>query len=244
MRVAQWAPMGIIRSVQELADVEEPAWPQIVEWAQDGGRTQILEREPNRAAQTLFRLQVTTRSPTGALAYACGGLVVDHGWLRILGGGTSELVDLATANDLSDPTAHQGPPAHLVVAHDVLGGIFAVNGGGLTGELGEICYWGPDLLEWTPLGIAGHGDLVAWALTGGTDDFYTDLRWPDWQHETSRLGLDQGLSLYPPPSTEQGRDIAAASKMAVPFTELVGFHQELAATLGDHDGPIAFRVTD
>ncbi|MDF2145975.1 DUF2625 family protein [Knoellia sp. p5-6-4] len=171
--------MGIIRSVQELADVEEPAWPQILEWAQDGGRTQILEREPNRAAQALFLLQVTTRSPIGALAHACGGLVVDHGWLRILGAGTSELADLATANDLSDPTADQGPPAHLVVAHDVLGGIFVVTGGGLAGELGEICYWGPDLLEWTPLGIVGHVDLVAWALTGGTDDLYTDLRWPD-----------------------------------------------------------------
>jgi hypothetical protein len=38
--------------------------------------------------------------------------------------------------------------------------------------------------------------------------------------------------------------MASASKAAAPFTELAAFHRELAAELGDHDGPIVFQVTD
>ncbi|WP_415004786.1 DUF2625 family protein [Aeromicrobium sp.] len=47
--------------------------------------------------------QVTTGSTLGALAYNCAGLLIDHGWLRILAGGTDRLVSRASANGLGDP---------------------------------------------------------------------------------------------------------------------------------------------
>ena len=34
----------------------------------------------------LSRLQVTARSMMGALALSSGGMLVDHGWVRLLGG--------------------------------------------------------------------------------------------------------------------------------------------------------------
>ena len=33
----------------------------------------------------LLGLQVTTCSPMGAFVYECGGIVIDSGWLRMLG---------------------------------------------------------------------------------------------------------------------------------------------------------------
>mgnify|MGYP006138941707 CR=1 FL=1 len=39
----------------------------------------------------LHRLQVTRRSTLGGLAADTGGLLVDHGWLRHLGGGSARL---------------------------------------------------------------------------------------------------------------------------------------------------------
>jgi hypothetical protein len=56
----------------------------------------------------------------GAVALNCGGLLIDHGWLRILGGGGRGLPDLATVNGLGDPANTPGPPPYLTVAFDEL----------------------------------------------------------------------------------------------------------------------------
>ena len=48
---------------------------------------EILPRDENHAARQLLDLQVTTRSPMGAIRYGCGGILIDHGRLRILGSG-------------------------------------------------------------------------------------------------------------------------------------------------------------
>ncbi|MBT2566327.1 DUF2625 family protein [Arthrobacter sp. ISL-85] len=51
------------------------------------------------------------------------------------------------------PTIAQ-PPGHLVVAYDVLGVLFTINSDDLTAQPGKSATWGPDTLEWTPLGTA------------------------------------------------------------------------------------------
>ena len=48
----------------------------------------------------------------------------------IAASGHGGLPDLATANCLSDPTGTSAPPPKLTVAYDVLGGQFAIDGGG------------------------------------------------------------------------------------------------------------------
>jgi hypothetical protein len=91
-------------------------------------------------------------------------------------------------------------------------------------------YWAPDTLAWEGTGI-GHSDFVAWAPTG-IDVFYADYRWPGWQDEIEAVQLDQGLAIYPPLFTKEGRDVAAASRRAIPFGELVAFHRDVAAQVG------------
>jgi len=53
--------------------------------------------EANRKS-ALVATQVTTRSPMGAIIYETGGILVDHGWIRILGSGCepSEKTSVAT----------------------------------------------------------------------------------------------------------------------------------------------------
>ena len=119
----------------------------------------------------------------GPLALNCGGMLADHYWGRLLGGGSGHLPDLTTASGLGSPTAWVPPPS-LTAGFDVLGGRFAVSGGGLPGQAGEVCYWGPDTLAWTPLG-AGYSQFARMVLGGGLAGFYTTCagpagrtRWP------------------------------------------------------------------
>lgn len=169
-------------------------------------------------------LQLTERSTLGAIAANTGGLLIESGWLRILGGGAPGLPSL------SEASGGGRARSHLVVAFDALGGRFAIDGGGLGVATGEVCYWGPDTLAWSGIG-GGHSAFVAWALGGGLDEFYGSLRWTSWQQDSSSLTVDQGWSMYPPPFSREGQDANAVSREAVPLAELHYFYAEAARQL-------------
>lgn len=219
-----------VRAADELAAVPSPAWPLVVEWIDHAPVTvETIGVDQDSGLSILYRLQVTAASVLGALALNCGALLADHGWFKLLGGGGGGLPDLATASQLpDDPALSAGPPGSLLVGFDVLGGRFAVDGGGLGVAPGEVCYFGPDTLQWQGLG-GGHADFVHAALSGGLSEAFQSLRWEGWEDETAALSPDQGLSLFPPPFTQEGKDISSVSRRAVPLTELLGFFQDAAA---------------
>ena len=207
-------------SVDELAGDRDAAWPGLVERINQAFvPVRMHPALPEDGRQTLYRLQVTTRSTLGALALNCGALEVDHGWVKVLGAGAAGLPDLAFANGLGEPTAESRPPALLVVALDVLGGVFAINGGGLGFAPGEVCYWAPDTLNWDSTGMA-HSSFMHALLAGAFSGFYADLRWEGWEAEVQSLPTDHGLFVYPPLASEQGRDVSRCSRKSVPFAEL------------------------
>jgi hypothetical protein len=233
--------MPELRSADELAVVDDPAWPALVHLITTAGvSVRVLDLATGRGIQVLHRFQVTARSTLGALALNCGGLVIDHGWVRVLGGGTDQLPDLAHAYGLDAGDGTSGSPPALVVAYDVLGGQFAIDGGGLGVNAGEVCYRGPDTLRWEGLGT-GHGAFITALLAGGLDDFYAHLRWPGWEQDVQSLELDQGLSVYPPPFTAEGQPIAAASRRVVPFSELLALYDAVAAQLAELPDGSAFE---
>lgn len=218
------------RSVAELTAVEDPAWPAIAAAIADAPLpVHALPIARAAGEQVLERLQVTTRSALGALALECGGLLVDHGWLRVLGGGAPCMPDLASANGVGDAQASSAPGS-LLVAADILGGRFAVDGGALGVEPGQVCYFAPDTLRWEGLDL-GHGDFVLAMLGGATSQFYDGWRWPGWEHECAALPRDHGFSLWPPPFAAQGRDAAAVSRRGVPLGELFAFYDDAARQL-------------
>lgn len=127
--------MTAIRAAGELAGVPDPAWPLWLELVRLAPVTAVvLPVDRPDGLEVLFRLQITARSMMGALALNSGGMLADHGWVRLLGGGSGNLPDLAAANGLGPPGASP-PPMSMTVGFDVLGGRFArmVLGGGLAG---------------------------------------------------------------------------------------------------------------
>jgi hypothetical protein len=237
--------MSAARSADELSNVPEPAWPGIQRAIQEAPvSVQVLPVPLPQGLQVLRRLQVTAGSALGGLALNCGGLLVDHGWIRVLGGGSGDLPDLAGANGFGDPETAHAPPPWLVVAYDVVGGVFAIDGGGLGVASGQVCYRGPDTLSWVELG-AGHAGFLAAVLAGELGEFYAGLRWPGWEQEVDGIGAGQGVAIHPPPFSKEGRDVAAASRRPVPLPELLGFYDDVAAQVADlPDGTVFnYRIT-
>jgi len=233
---ARFHVMATIRDVEELASVDRPAWPRLKALVDASPvDVRVLPVDQARARQVLYRLQVTARSPLGAMALNTGGMVVDGGWLRILGAGAKGLPDLAEANKLTDPEPGRPAPAAMAFAYDVLGGRFALNGGTLPGARGEVCYWGPDTLEWTPLGM-GHGAFLEWVFAGGLERFCAELRWAGWKEEVGAVDLGDGLACFPFLFSAEGRDITQTTRTPVPFAELLLSHDDLARQLSDVSG--------
>lgn len=79
------------RSLDELIDPKETAWKEIHGWANEAKNTvEILPKNNANAKKALYDAQVSTRSAMGAVIYETGGILIDNGWLRILGGQNSE----------------------------------------------------------------------------------------------------------------------------------------------------------
>jgi hypothetical protein len=218
-----------VRPVSELV-VEESAWPEIEACVGSSPYPiEVLPAEPDRAALCLRAAQVTTGSWLGAVIYHSGGLLVDHGWLRVFGSGSAArgLADIRTVNE--------GDQIGVVVAEDVLGGRFAW-GRPSADAPPVVHYFGPDDPCWQDLGL-GYGAWLQAMLAGAMSEFYASLRWPGWEAEVTGCPLDQGIHTWPPPWTREGRDLGAVSRRAVPIAELVGAHQEAGRQLnGDAVG--------
>lgn len=216
-----------MRTLAELRDVDEPGIDHIRRWMADAVRPVELLAPGGSTDDVLLRIQVTRWSALGALAADTGGLLVDHGWLRHLGGGSPRLPrDLARWN-LGDDTARCD--GAMLVADDVLGGFFAINGGGLPGKPGEMAYLAPDTLAWEPMGM-GHAAFVGWTMTAALDEFYADQRWSGWEAEVAAVGGDEGLSVVPFLWAD-GPPIGERSRRPVPIEELWHLWQSIAAQL-------------
>ncbi|WP_406862967.1 DUF2625 domain-containing protein [Streptomyces sp. HUAS MG47] len=230
-----------MREFDELADVDDPAWPELRTMLEASSLpVRVLPPDVGEARRSLLQMQVTARSTLGALALCTGGLLVDGGWLRVFGGG-AELPSLARVNGFPGTFAPSwAPETALVVAHDVLGGVFALNaadpaGAGRPGAPGEMTYFAPDTLAWEPL-EAGHSGWLSWLLAGGLDSFYGSLRWPTWREETELLTPAQGISVFPPLwSKEAHADLAATSRRPVPMREVLGVAADFARQAGPAD---------
>lgn len=177
----------------------------------------FYKQKKENAERVLVDLQVTTKSILGAIAYHTGGIFIQHGWLRILGSGTQYFNrDISMWNKLEDDS--QRLDGALLVADDVLGGFFAINGGAFQGQSGNVFYLAPDTLEWEDLEIKFH-DFIHWVFTGNINKFYETFRWGGWQAEVSKIAGDMGISVYPFLWAE-GAEIENRSRKVVPIEEL------------------------
>ena len=209
-----------MRTLKELINLQEPGWDLVQEWMQDATNDyKVLPRELARAEEELVHAQVTTRSPMGAVIYETGGILIDHGWLRILGSGSLELDrGMMQWNRGKTFQNESERPAYLLVGDDVLGGIFAINGGGLGEDMGNIYYLPQDTLTWESLEF-GYSDFLYWALHGDLKGFYELFRWQNWQNDTQALDGNHVFAFYPFLWTKEGKEITKVERKIVPIEE-------------------------
>lgn len=208
------------RPLSDLVNEDDDALPLIEEWIRRSPvSARMLACTSQAGSQALRALQVTTRSPLGALAYHSGGLLIDAGWLRVYGAGCPDLpraVDRWNGIGSAKPRLNGG----LVVADDAIGGFYSLSGATRT-----VHYFAPDTLQWEDM-ERGFTDWLAVMLGEGLALWYTELRWEGWQNEVRALSPDRGLHIWPP-LPFKGPPLAERSRRAVPMEELwdygVGF---------------------
>jgi len=214
-----------MKHLHELINRDDPGWPLVAQWvAEATNPVEILPpAEDGARNDALLDSQVTTRSPMGAIIYETGGIMVDHGWLRILGSGHPRLPrSLPGWNSKRSISVIGQPPPFLLIADDVVGGFFALDGGGLHLEPGKVCYFAPGTLAWESARL-GYSEFIVWCFRGDLAKYYEDVRWPGWQDETRELRGDQAFSIYPLLSSS-GPPIAERSRRPVALSEICDLH--------------------
>ncbi len=217
-----------MKTLQDLINNTEPAWTLITEWLKNANNPfEVLARDTERAETELVTAQVTTRSPMGAVIYETGGILIDNGWLRILGSGNDRLDrGLMIWNKGKSYNKMADNPLFLLIADDVVGGYFALNTGYLAGSIGSVYYLAPDTLAWEDL-ECGYADFLQWALKGDLAQFYENVRWKDWQNDLKQIGGDEMFTFYPYLWTKEGQDVNKNTRKIISIEEHYQFTIEI-----------------
>lgn len=219
-----------MKDLDELIFDSESALVIIRQWILESNNCNnaiILPPNEEFSEKELLDLQVTTKSTLGAVAYSTGGILFQNGWLRFLGSGHDRL-----PRTITSWTEQCGIRYALLVADDVIGGFFALNGGFIDEGIGHIFYFSPDTLDWEPLEM-GYSDFLHWCCTGDVDTFYESFRWNGWETYVADIKGNQGVSIYPPLWTKESRKqgIENCSKKSVPLKELWELNNHLREQL-------------
>ena len=224
---------NMIRPIEELIDTTEPGWTIVQEWISKAkNNVEVLPCDPANAKDALYKTQVTTRSPMGAIIYSTGGLLIDSGWIRILGSGHPKLNrTLPEWNKGKSFKTYGEQPSFLLVADDAAGGFFAVNGGALGSDAGKVYYLSPDTIEWESLELT-YTEFLNFCFNGDLAEFYKDIRWNNWKTEVAKLDGNLAYSFFPYLWTKEGKDINKVSRKAISVEELYSFTLDMRRQLG------------
>lgn len=221
-----------MRTLQELVNTDEPGWPIIKEWIDLAkNKVEILPCELQRAENALINTQVTTRSLMGAIIYNTGGLLIDNGWIRILGSGSDRMKRTLPDWNIGKTFSEFGEPApYLLVADDAIGGFYAINGGFFGQDMGNMYYFAPDMLKWIPMEI-GYSQFLLFCFETNMNDFYAGLQWNNWQNDIENLHPDYTYSFYPFLWTQEGIDINKVHRKVIPAEEAYNFNMDSMSTV-------------
>ncbi|WP_204743208.1 DUF2625 domain-containing protein [Pseudocnuella soli] len=222
-----------MRPLDQLINKTEPGWTLVQEWISKAkNKVEVLPCDTTKTNDALYKTQVTTRSPMGAIIYSTGGLLVDSGWIRILGSGSTKLNrTLPDWNKGKSFKEFGEQPSFLLVADDAVGGFFAVNGGAFGNNAGKVYYLSPDNIEWEPLDLT-YTEFLNFCFNNDLADFYKDLRWTDWKPEVAKLDGNMAYNFFPFLWTKEGKDINKVSRKAIPVEEQFNFTLDMRKQLG------------
>jgi hypothetical protein len=222
-----------MKSLLELINTTEPGFTIVKDWISNAPcDVDVLPRDILRAERELHALQVTTRSPMGAIVYETGGILVKNGWIRILGSGNERLNRGIMEWNLGKTyTAIGDPMPFLLIADDVVGGFFAINSGGLDSDgIGKVFYFAQDTLKWESTNLS-YSEFLVFCFSERTAKFYETMFWNGWENDLKNIRGDQCFSFYPFLWTKEGKDINNVSRKIVAVQEIWGLSQDMKRQL-------------
>nr|WP_204251674.1 DUF2625 domain-containing protein [Flavobacterium ginsenosidimutans] len=222
-----------MRPVNELIDQTDSGWKLVKEWTNTAkNKVEILPADPQKAKDALYHTQVTTSSPMGAIVYKTGGILIDNGWIRILGSGSAKLNrSLPDWNKGKSFKEFGEAPSYLLIADDALGGFYILNGGAFGTDLGKVYYFAPDNLEYEQLDIT-YSEFLEFCFNNDLDKYYSGSRWENWKKDLAALQGDQVFNFYPFLWTEEGSDINKVQRKMISAEEQYSLNLDLKKQLG------------
>jgi uncharacterized protein DUF2625 len=222
-----------MRPVEQLINRTDPGWTVVKQWIDSAkNKVEVLPVDTSKAKDALYKIQVTSRSIMGAIVFSTGGILIDNGWIRILGSGSSKLN--RTLPDWNKGKAFKefgDRPAFFLVADDAAGGYFAINYGSFGKDLENIYYLSPDDLKWEPLAMT-YEDFIWFCFTGDLKKFYTGIRWTSWQQDIKSLKADDVFHILPPLWSKEGKDVDKSFRKPVPAEEEFSYTISLQKQMG------------
>lgn len=209
-----------MRPIDELINRNQPGWPTLKKLI-DGAKNkvEVLPVDTTKAKTVLYDIQVTTRSAMGSIIFSTGGLLVDDGWIRILGSGSSKMQrTLSDWNKGKSVKEFGSRPPYLLIADDAAGGYFAINYGLLKNGFDSVFYLSPDNLQWEPFGGI-YEDFLLFCFNNDLNKFYKGIRWHSWSEDLKSLSADQVYHIYPPLWSTEGKDVEKSARKPVPAGE-------------------------
>jgi len=215
-----------MQSADELINKTDPAWPLVQKWIDSAkNKIEVLPLDSVKAKEVLYQMQVSTYATLGAVIYNSGGIMVDNGWIRILGSGSTKLNrTISDWNKGKTIKEYGDKPDYLLVADDAVGGFFAINYGAFGSDLKNIYYLAPNSLNWEPLGY-GYGEFILFCFDSDLSKFYKGLRWASWDQFIGNLDGNKSYSFRPYLWTEEGADIDKCTRKLVTTEELFLFNR-------------------
>lgn len=216
-----------MQSLDELINKTDPAWPLVQKWIDSAkNKIEVLAPDTTKAKEALYNAQVSTYSTLGAVIYNSGGIMVDNGWIRILGSGSAKLNRSVPEWNKGKTIQEYGDkPSYLLIADDAAGGFFAINYGAFGEDLKNVYYLAPNSLNWEPLN-AGYGEFILFCFDSDLSKFYKGLRWSTWDQFIANLDGSKSYSFRPYLWTEEGADIDKCTRKLVNTEDLFKFNIE------------------
>lgn len=226
-----------MKSLEELIETKEPAWPLVLEAQKSASnKVEILPPNPVTRCDALTAFQMTTWSTAGAVVYESGGMLVDHGWLRVLGSGHPRLTRSLPqwTTEMTGGTIEKWP--YFLIADDALGGFYAVDLGALGAPL-KVFYFAPDTFSWENMGFDYDVFIRGFCMNHDLDQFYSTLRWSGWQDDVANITSDQAFITTPPLcmkgaiKSEQNSIWSSRNRRAAPIADVFAYAMDLGKQL-------------
>ena len=195
-------------------------WKEIVDMANKSNRNiLIIDGDDELGKKECDKLNIPSNSVLYSVVSNSSGIVIDN-WIRFWGQSSTDNKGIYHYN--SKFIDHIS--GLILIASDVVGGLFAININRFDELDNLVWYFAPDTLEWECMDMQ-YNEFLAWTMQGNVDEFYSSMRWSGWKEDLKNVGINDALFIYPFLWAKEC-DIEKATKRIIDFEEIVGINFE------------------